>query len=55
MEGIRDKLKFDGLFTVSNENKDGSLTMLWKDSVNVWVDSFSTYHIDVIVYFVLRD
>lgn len=23
--------------------------MLWEDSVKVWVDSFSTYHIDVIV------
>ena len=29
--------------------------MLWKDSVNVWVDSFSTYHIDVIVHGGLAD
>ena len=49
MVGIRNKFKFDGLFTVSSENKGGSLAMLWKDSVKVWVDSFSTYHIDVIV------
>ena len=43
------KLKFDGLFIVSNENRGGGLAMLWKGSTNVWVDSFSSYHIDVIV------
>ena len=33
----------------------GGLAMLWKDGVNVWVDSFSTYHIDVIVHGGLAD
>ena len=49
MEGVRDKLKFDGLFIVSNENRGRGLAMLWKESTNVWVDSFLSYHIDVIV------
>ncbi|XP_050241121.1 uncharacterized protein LOC126690018 [Quercus robur] len=49
MKGVRDKFKFDGLFTVSNESRGGGLAMLWKGSTNVWVDSFSSYHIDVIV------
>ena len=35
MEGVRDKLKFDGLFTVSNESWGGGLAMFWKDSINV--------------------
>ena len=35
MVGIRNKFRFDGLFTVSSENKGGGLAMLWKDSVNV--------------------
>ena len=37
MVGIRNEFKFDGLFTISNENKGGGggLAMLWKDSVNV--------------------
>lgn len=49
MEWIRDKFKFDGLFTVSNESRGGGLAMLWRGRNNVWVDSFSSYHIDVIV------
>ena len=49
MKGVRDKFKFDGLFTVSNESRGGGLAMLWKGSTNVWVDSFSSYHIDIIV------
>lgn len=49
MEWIRDKFKFDGLFIVSNESRGGGLAMLWRGRNNVWVDSFLSYHIDVIV------
>ena len=49
MKRIKLKLNFDGLFTVTNEAKGGGLALMWKNSSDVWVDSFSSYHIDAII------
>ena len=38
-----------GLFTVPSQGRDGGLALLWKSDITVWVDSFSRYHIDVVV------
>ena len=50
MEWVRCQLKFHWCFTVSNDGRRGGLAMLWRDEDVVWVDSFSNYHIDVIVH-----
>ena len=49
MEHIKLKLNFDGLFTMTNEAKGGGLALMWKNSSDVWIDSFSSYHIDAII------
>ena len=49
MEKVRCDLEFDGLFTIPKNGQGGGLAMLWKSEIVVWVDSFSNYHIDVIV------
>ena len=49
MERIKIKLNFDGLFTVTNEDRGGGLTLMWKNSSFVLVDIFSSYHIDAII------
>ena len=49
MEHIKLKLNFDGLFTMTNEARGGGLALMWKNSSNVWIDSFSSYHIDAII------
>ena len=49
MECIKIKLNFDGLFTITNEDRGGGLTLMWKSSSFVQVDSFSSYHIDAII------
>ena len=43
-------IDFDGCFTVLSDGKGSGLALLWKASENVWVDSFSKYHRDVIVH-----
>ena len=48
MECIKLKLNFDGLFIVNNGARGGGLALM-KNSSNVWVDSFSSYHIDAII------
>ncbi|XP_065631679.1 uncharacterized protein LOC136068452 [Quercus suber] len=50
MKWIRDKIFFDGCFTVPTEGRGGGLALLWKAGVNVWVDSFSKYHIDSVIH-----
>ena len=49
MERNKVKLNFDGLFTVPNKARGDRLTLMWKNSSIVWVDSFSSYHIDAII------
>ena len=50
MEHIGDSLDFEGCFIVPSDGRGGCLALLWKASENVWLDSFSKYHIDVIVH-----
>ena len=50
MVWVRDKIFFDGCFTIPSNGRGGGLALLWKAGVNVWVDSFSNYHIDSIVH-----
>ena len=38
------------MFTVPSNDRGGGLALLWKKEVDVWVDSFSNYHIDSIVH-----
>ena len=49
MECNKVKLNFDGLLTVPNKARGDGLTLMWKNSSIVWVDSFSSYHIDAII------
>ena len=49
MEYIKLKLNFDGLFTITNEARGDGLALMWKNSSDVWVDSFSSYHISAII------
>ncbi|XP_065637926.1 uncharacterized protein LOC136071035 [Quercus suber] len=46
---VRDRIHFDGCFTVPTDGRGGGLALLWKQGVAVWVDSFSGYHIDSII------
>ena len=50
MEHIGDKLDFEGYFTVPSDGRGDGLALLGKASEKVWLDSFSKYHIDVIVH-----
>ena len=50
MKWVRDRILFDGCFTVSNDERGGGLALLWKAWLDVWVDSFSKYRIDSIVH-----
>lgn len=49
MKKIKYELKFHGLFVVSSEGRGSGLAMMWRSDISIWVDSFSKYHIDVIV------
>ena len=46
---VRDRIRFDGYFIVPINGRGGGLAFLWKKGVVVWVDSFSSYHIDSII------
>ena len=50
LEKVKRELEFDGLFTVPSDGRGGGLALLWKSEMNVWVDSFSKFHIDAIVH-----
>ena len=50
MKWVRDRILFYGCFTVPSNDRGGGLALLWKKEVDVWVDSFSNYHIDSIVH-----
>ena len=50
MEHIGNKLDFEGCFIVPSAGRGGGLALLGKASEKVWLDSFSKYHIDVIVH-----
>ena len=42
--------KYAGLFIIRNQDVEGGLALLWKHGITIWVDSFSQFHIDVIVH-----
>ena len=48
MKWVHDRIYFKG-FMVPNEGRGGGMASLWKAGANVWMDSFSKYHIDSIV------
>lgn len=48
MRWIENKINFDGRFTMPSNERGGGLALLWRARANVWVDSFSKYHIDSI-------
>ena len=50
MKWVLDKIIFYGCFTMPYDEKGTGLALLWKVGVNVWVDSFSNYHINSIVH-----
>ena len=50
MKWVRDNISFDECFTITTDERRGGLALLWKVGVNVWVDSFSKYHIDAIIH-----
>ena len=50
MKWVRDRILFYGCFTVPSNDRGGGLALLWKKEVDMWVDSFSNYHIDSIVH-----
>ena len=50
MNWVHDRIMFDGCFTVPSEGRGKGLALLWKTSLNVWVDSFSNHHINAIVH-----
>ncbi|XP_074356168.1 uncharacterized protein LOC141695859 [Apium graveolens] len=47
MEEVRNKLDFQGLLVVEAQGRSGCLALLWKESDQVKLLSFSNYHIDV--------
>ena len=46
---LHDDLQFDDLWVVLRETMAGGLALLWRNSVQIDVDSSSLNHIDVIV------
>ena len=46
---LHDDLQFDDLWVVPRETRAGGLALLWRNSVQINVDSSSLNHIDVIV------
>lgn len=47
---VQDRIQFDGCFIVPTNGRGGGLALLWKRGIDVWVDSFSGYHIDSIIH-----
>lgn len=49
LERLRCRLKFENMFIVPRRNLGGGLTQLWKNDLNLHVQTFSPLHIDTIV------
>ena len=47
---VRDRIQCVGCFTIPTDGRGGGLALLWKKNIDVWVDSFSGYHIDAIIH-----
>lgn len=46
MSEVSKRLRIESYFAVNRNGKGGGLAMLWNDSVNVNINSFSSHHID---------
>ena len=49
LESLKVKIKHVGLFYVQAQDRGGRLALFWQQGVQVWVDSFSRFHIDAMV------
>ena len=49
LKQIKKDIQFDYLFFVPRVNRKGGLAMLWKNSINLSIESFSKNHIDSII------
>ena len=49
LERLKYNVKFVGLFVVNSQDRGGGLALLWQHGIQVWVDSFSRFHIDAII------
>ena len=49
LERLKYNVKFASLFVVNSQDRGGGLALLWQHGVQVWVDSFSRFHIDAII------
>lgn len=49
-ETVRKKCRLDGCFVVYSVGRRGGLALLWKEEVNVQVQSFSNNHVDALVH-----
>ena len=49
LERLKYNVKFAGLFVVNSQDRGGGLALLWQHGIQVWVDSFSRFHIDAII------
>ncbi|CAM8950433.1 unnamed protein product [Rhodiola kirilowii] len=49
LEGVRCKLGFRGCFVVPSRGASGGLALLWKEELDLSVQSYSFYHIDFLV------
>lgn len=49
LKDIKRKLEFDNLFVIPQINRGGGLALLWRNSIDVNVETFSKYHIDSII------
>ena len=49
LEYVKDRIRFDKMFTVKRVNRGGGLALLWKSDIGVEVESSSMNHIDVTI------
>ncbi|KAG4109656.1 hypothetical protein ERO13_1Z049485v2 [Gossypium hirsutum] len=49
LKRIRTVCRMDGCLAVSSEGKSGGLALLWREGVNVEVQSYSKFHIESVV------
>ena len=50
MEKVRASVGFQYAFTIPYKGRSGGLALLWKDSIEVKIQTYSQYHIDVHVH-----
>lgn len=47
MEFVKRKIKFDNYFVVESVGKSGRLAMLWRNEVNLQLQSYTRWHISM--------